>query len=687
MLRDSSNIWTVAEAAQLYDVARWGNDYFSVSDQGTLCVHPERDPQRSIDLLELVRRLEVRGMDLPILLRFNGILRDRLREIHQVFSVAIAENQYQNEFACIYPIKVNQERHVVEEIVKHGADFPCGLEAGSKPELLAVIAMSRPETPIICNGFKDPEFIETAMWATKLGRTVMPVIEKLTELDFIIDAARELGVRPTIGVRVKLAARGSGRWKSSGGYRSKFGLTVTEILTVVERLRQLDMLDCLHLLHFHLGSQITDVRRINTAVIEATRIYSDLIKRGAQLRYLDVGGGLGVDYDGSQSNAESSVNYTLAEYANSVVHHIASVCNDSGVPHPHILTECGRALAAYHTVLVFGVLGVSGIGTESSTEVTTLPDVDETESSVKLLRDTLYSLDSGNLIESYHDAQLAMDAVGNLFSLGHLALDQRALAEHLYWRICRGIQQSLAEVEEIPEELAELDTVLSDIYFCNFSLFQSIPDSWAIKQVFPVMPVHRLDERPTRHAVLGDITCDSDGKIDHFIDHHGDGNTILLHEHDERPYYLCTTLIGAYQEILGDMHNLFGNTNTVHINLTERGGVALETITKGDTVRDVLKYVQFSADDLISRLQFAVETAVHDGRLTHAEAGTLVRLYEEGLNGYTYLEKAHGGAIGARIDDSSDVHRVDLPEDAAALKRPVVAHTARDLLTDLETDR
>lgn len=641
MLRDPLQQWTVGDAEKLYNVRRWGNEYFSINEVGALCVHPERGSSRSIDLHKLVERLEVRGTDLPILLRFNGILRDRLQEIHSAFSSAITDSEYQNQFSCIYPIKVNQERHVVEEIVKHGADYPCGLEAGSKPELLAVIAMSRPETLIICNGFKDAGFIEAAMWAVKLGRRIMPVIERLTELDLILDAARELGVRPTVGVRVKLAARGSGRWKSSGGYRSKFGLTVTEILAVVERLRQRDMLDCLQLIHFHLGSQITDVQRINSAVIEATRIYADLVKRGARLKYLDVGGGLGVDYDGSQSNFDSSVNYTLAEYANSVVHHIGAVCGDSDVPHPHILAECGRALVAYHTLLVFDVLGVSGLGMKTANSVAELPPVDETDITLKLLRDTHACLNEDNLIESYHDAQLALDSIGHLFSLGHLPLDQRALAENLYWRICRRIQQFLVEAEEVPDELTDLDVVLSDIYFCNFSLFQSIPDSWAIKQVFPVMPIHRLDERPTRHAVLGDITCDSDGKLDRFVDNRGTRHTIPLHQYDGSPYYLCTAMLGAYQEILGDLHNLFGNTNTVHIDLTASGEVTLETITKGDTVREVLEYVHFSAEDLVARLQFAVEFAVREGRLSYAEAGVLIRFFEDGLNGYTYLEKTH----------------------------------------------
>lgn len=643
MLRDSSDAWSVDDAEQLYSVSRWANDYFSVSDDGTLRVHPDRNPDRSIDLYELVQRLEVRGTDLPILFRFHGILRDRLAEIHRAFREAIAEYEYRNSFTCIFPIKVNQERHMVEEIVRNAADFPCGLEAGSKPELLAVMAMSGAETPIVCNGFKDEEFIEAAMWAAKLGRTVVPVIEKMTELDLVLEASQRLRIRPRIGVRVKLAARGAGRWKSSGGYRSKFGLSVQEILSVVARLQEMAMLDCLQLLHFHLGSQITDIRSINSATIEAARVYADLVGRGAQLEYLDVGGGLGIDYDGSRTNSESSVNYTLCEYANSIVHHIGQVCDDTDVPHPRILAECGRALAAYHSVLVFGVLGVAGVGAGGAEEdVTTSVDdteADELPAPIESLVETYASLRPDNLIESFHEAQLSLETVATLFSLGHLPLDQRAMAEQLFWRVCHRIQAMLAGQGEVPAELAGLERFLADIYFCNFSLFQSMPDSWAIKHVFPVMPIHRLDEQPTRHAVLGDITCDSDGKLDRFLDRRGTRRTLQLHEYLGEPYYLCATLLGAYQEILGDLHNLFGDTNSVHVSLSNDGDIVLETIRKGNTVKEVLEYVQFNPDDLLTRIQAAVEEAVRGGRLTHEEAGIMVRFYEDGLNGYTYLEK------------------------------------------------
>jgi arginine decarboxylase len=436
-------------------------------------------------------------------------------------------------------------------------------------------------------------------------------------------------------MRVKLAARGSGRWQGSGGYRSKFGLTVSEILHALDELKKRDMADCFKLLHFHLGSQITNIRHVKGALIEAARTYADLVKRGAGLQFLDVGGGLGVDYDGSQTNYESSVNYTLQEYANDVVYHIQTVCADADVPHPNIVSESGRAIVAYHSVLVFGVLGVAGQGNGE------VPDQvpDEAEQPLHDLVEAHKNVTVRNVLESFHDAQQAMETAMSLFCSGYLPLDQRCTAENLFWALCRKIQKLLVQMEYVPEDLEGLDRMLADTYFCNFSLFQSMPDSWAIKQLFPVMPIHRLNEAPTRHAVLGDITCDSDGKIDQFIDRRDVRRTILLHPFDGSPYYLSAFLIGAYQEILGDLHNLFGDTNTVHVNLSDQGEVMLETIIKGDTVNEVLQYVQFSGRDLINRLQTAVERAVHEGRLDHQEAGRLLKFYEEGLLGYTYLEE------------------------------------------------
>jgi len=636
-VREPTERWRTADAGELYDVARWGKGYFSVGANGHLWVHPSKDPARGIDLKELVDTLVLRGISLPILIRFGEILRHRLGEIHQAFRNAIAEYGYAGEYRCIYPIKVNQQCQVVDEVLRHGRPYGDGLEAGSKPELLAVLAVADNETPIICNGFKDDEYIEMVMLAKKIGRQIIPVIEKYTELEMIVEHAQRVGVRPVIGLRLKLASRGSGRWKSSGGYRSKFGLTASEALRAFEQLKGLGMADCLELLHFHLGSQITNIRQIKAAVIEAARIYLELARTGAGLKYLDVGGGLGVDYDGSQTDFESSVNYTLQEYANDVVYHIQNVCDEAGVPHPTILSESGRAVAAYHSMLVFNVLGVSGLGEEDlSHEV--LPD---SEQPLVDLQETYRALSSKNLLEAFHDAQQALDQALNLFSLGYLPLDQRCQAENLYWAICRRIQRMARELEYFPEELEGLDAMLSDTYFCNFSLFQSMPDSWAVKQLFPIMPIHRLEEPPTRHATLGDVSCDSDGKIDQFIDRRDVKRALPLHPFTGEDYYLGAFLVGAYQEILGDLHNLFGDTNAVHVSLNGSSEVILDTVIKGDTVREVLNYVEFKADTLLAQFRKDVEAALREGKIGYEESGRLLRFYEDGLHGYTYLEEGH----------------------------------------------
>lgn len=636
-LREPAERWTVMDASELYDVASWGKGYFSVGPNGHLWVHPTKDPGRAIDLKELVDKLVLRGISLPILIRFGEILRHRLGEIYQAFQSAIEEHGYEGGYACVYPIKVNQQRQVVEEIFKFGRPYKFGLEAGSKPELLAVLAVADNETPIICNGFKDDEYIEMVMLATKIGRQITTVVEKFTELELVIAHARRVGVRPRIGLRMKLAARGSGRWKSSGGYRSKFGLTVSEAVRALEQLKAHDMADCLELLHFHLGSQITNIRFIKAAVIESARIYAELARAGAGLKYLDVGGGLGVDYDGSQTDFESSVNYTLQEYANDVVYHVQSVCDEAAVPHPTIITESGRAVVAYHSMLVFNVLGVSGYGEQEP-----LPEVPpEAEQPLIDLQETFSELSTKNLLESFHDAQQALDQALNLFSLGYLPIEQRSLAEKLYWAICRRIQRLAKDLEFFPEELEGLDALLADTYFCNFSVFQSLPDSWAIKQLFPIMPIHRLDQPPARNAVLGDISCDSDGKVDQFIDRRDVKRTLPLHPFNGEPYYLGAFLIGAYQEILGDLHNLFGDTNAVHVSLNGNSEVILDRVIKGDTVREVLDYVQFNAESLLSQFRRDVETALREGRIGYEESGRLLRFYEDGLHGYTYLEDGH----------------------------------------------
>ncbi len=637
MLDQEVRRWNATDAAELYEVGRWGKGYFSVSDEGHLRVHPTKDPERWLDLKQLVDRLQMRGIDLPILIRFAGILKHRLGEIHSAFSNSIAEHKYTGSYCCVYPIKVNQQRQVVEEVLRFGKPLHFGLEAGSKPELLAVVAMASNDTPIICNGFKDAEFIEMAMVALKMGRQIIPVVEKYTELELILKMAQKIGVRPMIGMRVKLAARGSGRWQQSGGYRSKFGLTVTEILRALNELKARGMEDCFKLLHFHLGSQITNIRQIKGALNEAVRVYVDLVRQGAGLAYLDVGGGLGVDYDGSQTNFESSANYTLQEYANDVVYHVQTVCDEAGVQHPTIVSESGRAVVAYHSALVFGVLGVAGQG-ENDVPLH-LPD--DVEQPLHDLLDTYQNLSVRNVLEGYHDASQSLDMAMSLFSGGYLPLVQRSLAENLFWAICHKIQRLSRQLEFVPEELEGLDAMLSDTYFCNFSLFQSMPDSWAIKQLFPVMPIHRLNERPTRHAVLGDITCDSDGKIEQFIDRRDVKRTLPVHTVNGEPYYLGAFLLGAYQEILGDMHNLFGDTNAVHVSMDDEGEVVLETVIKGDTVREVLDYVEFNVEGLMRQFRTSVELAVRESRIGYEEAGRFLRFYEDGLQGYTYLEDSH----------------------------------------------
>jgi arginine decarboxylase len=638
LVLEPTDRWSSQDASELYDVASWGKGYFSVCEEGNVLVHPEKDPSRSIDLKKLIDTLVLRGIQLPILIRFAEILKHRLGELHDAFDVAIKEHKYNGGYCCVYPIKVNQQRQVVEEVLEFGKPYRFGLEAGSKPELLAVMALADNDTPIICNGFKDDEYIEMAMWAQKIGRRIIPVVEKYTELSLIAKYAERIGVRPTIGIRAKLASRGSGRWKSSGGYRSKFGLSTTEVARALEELKLWGMADCLKLLHFHLGSQITNIRQVKGAVNEAARLYAELWREGATgLQFLDVGGGLGVDYDGSQTDFESSVNYTLQEYANDIIYHAQNVCDETGVPHPTIITESGRAIAAYHSALVFNVLGVAGLGEEEAPQE--LPE--DPEQPLIDLQETLKSVNSRNLLEAYHDAQQALDSSLNLFSLGYLPLQQRCIAENLFWAICRKVQKMAGELDFFPEELEGLEAMLSDTYFCNFSLFQSMPDSWAIKQLFPIMPIHRLGEKPGRHAVLGDITCDSDGKVDQFIDRRDVKRTLALHDYNGSDYYLGAFMVGAYQEILGDLHNLFGDTNAVHVRLSPGGEVILDEVIKGDTVREVLDYVQFKTDSLVARLRRSVESAVREGLLGYEESGRLLRFYEEGLHGYTYLEDPH----------------------------------------------
>ena len=633
---DMLDRWKLSDAFETYRVNEWGKGYFGINNLGNVTVMPTKEPEASIDLKELIDQLQARGIQLPILVRFTDILRHRVSEIHAAFQKSIEEFDYKGKYCCVYPIKVNQQRQVVEEILDFGKPFQFGLEAGSKPELLAVMALTNGgNTPIICNGFKDEEFIHMTMLARKIGKNIIPVVEKFTELELIVKQAEITGVRPVIGIRAKLAARGAGRWRSSAGYRSKFGLTLTEMLEAVDYLKQRGMVDCLQLVHFHLGSQITNIRSIKAALTEVGRVYTEMHRIGANVNYIDVGGGLGIDYDGSQSDFESSINYTLQEYANDVVFRIKSVCDEAGVPHPTIISESGRAMVGYHSLLVFDVVGVSNFD-----RYTVPPQIPEDgPQQLADLFAIFQDLKKKNLQESYHDALQAVDEAVNMFNLGTINIEQRALIERLFWAVCSKILRMVRELDYTPEELQGLESMLSDTYFCNFSVFQSMPDSWAIKQLFPIMPIHRLTENPTRKAVLGDITCDSDGKIDQFIDLRDVRNTLQLHEFTGQPYYLGAFLLGAYQEILGDLHNLFGDTNAVHVSLDENNHLNIDEVIKGDTVREVLAYVQYKADELTDRIRKDVEKAVTVGTISIAESREFLDFYQSGLEGYTYLEE------------------------------------------------
>jgi arginine decarboxylase len=629
--------WTVGDSSEIYGVKYWGNNYFSINDAGNVQAHPSGADAAKIDLKELVDEVARRGIGLPLLIRFSDILRSRIVELNETFKRAIAEYGYKGDYKGVYPIKVNQHRYVVEEIVQFGRPYHYGLEAGSKPELLAVMAMlDDEEALIVCNGYKDEEYIETALMASKLGRTVLIVVEKFSELSLIAETAKKMGVRPRIGIRVKLAAKGSGRWEASGGDRSKFGLSTREVVEGINFLRANDLLNCFELLHFHLGSQISAIRAVKNALREAGRFYVEVCRLGAPLKYFDAGGGLGVDYDGSQTNFASSMNYSTQEYANDIVFSLQEICDAGGVAHPTIVTESGRAVVAHHSMLVVDILGVGEF------DVGKAPEQIGTDASrvVKNLFEAFRDVSRKNVLETYHDALEYKEEALQLFNLGNLSLPERVVAEDIFWAVCQKLLKMVREMREVPEELEGLERALSDTYFCNFSMFQSLPDIWAIDQLFPIMPIHRLNEEPTRRAVLADITCDSDGKIDHFIDRRDVKPVLELHPVNGQDYYLGIFLIGAYQEILGDLHNLFGNTNTVHVAMAAGGGYQIEHVVTGDTVTDVLKYVSYSREELVARVRRFAELAVRANRMSLDETRSMLRLYEEGLAGYTYLERA-----------------------------------------------
>jgi arginine decarboxylase len=639
----SSQPWGVEDSLELYNVPAWGLGYFSINSSGHLVVRPDTTAGSEIDLLEVVQGLQERDLSAPVVIRFSDILAHRLRHLHTAFSQAIAENDYRNRYTAVYPIKVNQQRLVVEEVFRYGKEFGFGLEAGSKPELLAVMAMTGggDDRPIICNGFKDSSYIEAVILATKLGRTIIPVIENFSELELVLRHADAYGVRPKLGVRVKLATEGSGRWRDSAGEKSKFGLFITEILDLVATLKARDMLDCLKLVHCHPGSQLQDIRRVKDAINELAHVYGELKTMGAGLEYIDIGGGLGIDYDGSATNYPSSMNYTLNEYAGDVVYRIGSVCNARSIPHPMIISESGRAIAAHHSVLIFNVLGSSALDRFriDGRDLTEFGGVKALPAPVRDLLDAYRNIDERRLVECYHDATTARDQALQMFNLGLLSLEIRGLTERLYWASCTRVRDVCRRLDRVPEELADLEDVLSDTYFCNFSVFQSLPDSWAIDQLFPVMPIHRLADHPSRKAVLADITCDSDGKIDRFVGPRDVKRTLELHELiPGQDYYLGVFLVGAYQETLGDLHNLFGDTHVVHIKLHPQGGWSIEEIVKGDTANKVLEYMEYDVAELAPALARDCERAVREGRLTVAESQALKRFYENELNGYAYLE-------------------------------------------------
>ncbi|MGH7132726.1 MAG: biosynthetic arginine decarboxylase [Phycisphaerales bacterium] len=648
--------WTADEAARLYGIPDWGKGYVGVNEQGHLTVMPAKDAGRQVDLFEVINGLKERGIHTPVLLRFNDILEHRLREIRKAFDDAIADQQYAGGYSCVYPIKVNQQRHVCEQMANLAVEMNFGLEAGSKPELIAVLGLSATAggpgvngMPIICNGFKDSEFIETTTLATKLGRNIIPVVEKFSELELIVKHAKHYGVRPKIGIRVKLSARGAGRWESSAGARSKFGLFVSEVLKAVDYLKAHDMLDCLNLLHCHVGSQLYDIRVLKNAINELAHIYTELHRLGAGLTMLDIGGGMGVDYDGSQSAWSSSINYSVQEYAADVVYRIKAVCDDAKVPHPMILSESGRAMVAYSSVLVMDVLGTSRF--EADPDMPAIEKAMKAETEVPQpvldLLEAHQNLTDRNLLEVYHDATQARDEAMSLFSLGYMSLPMRAAAEQLFWAIGHKLLEKAKKRESLPDEFENLPDLLSDIYFCNFSLFQSMPDSWAIDQLFPIVPIHRLNEEPTRRGILSDITCDSDGKIDHFVDKRIDKKALELHEVKDlpgegagvEPYYLGVFLLGAYQEILGDLHNLLGDTHAVHVSIDDQGQWHIDEVIEGDTVEEVLQYVQYDIADMKRAMRLDVEAACRQNRLTLADGKALLKFYDDGLEGYTYLEE------------------------------------------------
>ena len=628
--------WRVEDSAELYNISGWGRNYFSINEKGHVAVTP-RPGYASVDLKDVMDELQIRDMTSPILLRFPDILDTRIEKITACFQQAAERYNYTARNYMIYPIKVNQMRQVVEEIVSHGKQFNIGLEAGSKPELHAVLATSIGENSlIICNGYKDENYIELALLAQKMGRRIYLVVEKLNELRLIADISKRLKIRPNIGIRIKLSANGSGKWAESGGDQSKFGLNSSELLEALDILEKRDLKDCLKLTHFHIGSQITKIRYIKNALREATQFFVQLCKQGFSLEFIDIGGGLGVDYDGTRSSAsESSMNYSIQEYANDAVSAIVDVCVKNDLPQPNIINESGRSLTAHHSILVFEVLETTGLPVWRESD--TLPE-DAHELSREMY-DIWDKITQQRMFEDWHDALQIREEALDLFSLGLLDLTTRAQIEKLFWSVAREVGSLSKSMKHPPEELRNIPRMLPDKYFCNFSLFQSLPDSWAIDQIFPVMPIARLDERPTHTCTIQDITCDSDGKIANFISHHDVNGALPVHNvHNGETYYIGVFLVGAYQEMLGDMHNLFGDTNEVHIHVT-KDAYTIDQMIDGETVAEVLDYVQYNPKKLVRNVEAWVTASMKAGKITPEEGRSFLSTYGSGLYGYTYLEK------------------------------------------------
>jgi arginine decarboxylase len=626
--------WTVEDSEALYQIRGWGEPYFSVNEAGHVIVAPKGDRGGSLDLYDLVNALKQRNIPLPLLIRFADILEDRIERLNACFAKAIARYNYAGVYRGVFPIKCNQHRHLVEDLVKFGKSHQFGLEAGSKPELMITLAMlDTPGALLICNGYKDREYIEAAILAQRLGQKCIIVLEQVEEVDLVIEASRKLDIAPIVGLRAKLTAKGEGRWGTSAGERAKFGLTIPEIIQAVEKFKGVDLLASIQLLHFHIGSQISSIGVIKDALKEASQIYVELVNLGAPMGYLDVGGGLAVDYDGSKTNFSASKNYNMQNYANDVVAQVKDACTIAKIAVPTLISESGRAIASHQSVLVFDIVGTSEVVLEAPQ-----PPHPDDSLTIQNLYETYQSISVDNYQEAYNDAIQFKDEAINRFTLGYLSLTDRARAEQLYWACCHKIMDIARQQKYVPDDLESLEQNMASIYYANLSVFQSAPDIWGIDQLFPVLPIHRLKEEPTRKATLADLTCDSDGKIDRFIDLKDVKTLLELHPIKVgEPYYLGMFLNGAYQEIMGNLHNLFGNTNTVHIRLTPKG-YKIEHVVRGDTVREVLGYVQYDADDLLENIRNQSELALQEGKITLAESQLLLKNYEKSLGSYTYLK-------------------------------------------------